>query len=159
MLRIIASGACLIAVFALAQAHEYRQGNLEIDHPWARPTAEGAKNGAAYLTLKNSGKEEDKLVSVQTPAAEKAEVHEHVHEGDIMKMRPLTGGVPVPPGETVAFKPGGYHIMLMGLKQKLEDGKNIPLKLTFAKAGDVDVEVKVEKNPSPGQATGGMHMH
>jgi copper(I)-binding protein len=159
MFRFILTMALSLTLYINADAHDYMQGSLEIDHPWARATPDGAKNGAAYITLKNTGKEPDTLISVQTNAADRAEVHEHVHEGEVMKMRPVTGGVLVQPGDTVSFKPGGYHIMLLGLKHKLDDGKTLPLKLTFAKAGEVDVEVSIEKAAKPGASEGHDHMH
>jgi copper(I)-binding protein len=159
MLRFTLTMALSLTMYLNADARDYMQGSLEIDHPWARATPDGAKNGAAYVTLKNNGKEPDTLISVQTNAADRAEVHEHVHEGGVMKMRPVSGGVSVPPGETVSFKPGGYHIMLLGLKQKLDDGKTLPLKLTFAKAGEVDVEVSIEKTGEPKASEHHDHMH
>jgi periplasmic copper chaperone A len=136
-----------LALFAagVVHAHEYQLGTIAIGHPWARPTAEGAKAGAAYLSLENSAGESDRLVSASTPAAEKAEIHETSNEGGIMKMRHVEEGVALPPGVNVAFKPGGYHIMLFGLKRKLDEGQHIPLTLTFAKAGSINVEVYVEK--------------
>ncbi len=166
MTKTIRALACL-ALFAAgaAQAHDYSQGMITIDHPWARPTPGQSKVGAAYLLLQNSGAETDTLLSAESPVSEKTQIHETLREGDIMKMREVRGGVAVPPGTAVAFKPGGNHIMLLGLKQKLEEGQHIPLTLTFAKAGVVAVEVAVEKAPSE-KPEGGMahgssmdHMH
>ncbi len=138
-----------LSALALAPASfaaEFKQGDIEIGHVWARATPQGAKNGAAYLVLKNSGKEADTLRGAQSQVADRVEIHEHIHEGDVMKMRQVSGGVAIPAGVTVPFKPGGYHIMLMGLKQQLEPGQHIPLKLSFAKAGEVTVEAQVEKS-------------
>ena len=111
--------------------------------------------GAAYLAIKNSGRESDTLESASTPDAKKAEIHETTNANGVMKMRPVEGGLKIAPGQTVEFKPGGYHIMLMGLKQNLKEGEQIPLKLTFAHAGSVDVEVKIEKQP--GHEAAGQH--
>ena len=143
-----AAAAGLIFAGFAAQAQEYKLGDITIGHPWARPTAGTNMMGAAYLTLKNSGKEADTLKSVSSPDAEKAEIHEHIHDA---------GGVTVPPGGTISFEPGAYHLMLIGLKHNLEEGHGIPLKLSFAHAGDIDVEVKIEKKPEAG--TGAMHEH
>ena len=152
-----AAAAALLFVAFAAQAHEYKAGDLTIEHPWARPTAGSMMMGAAYLTLKNAGKEADTLKSVSSPDAEMVEIHENIHdEGGVMRMRPVEGGLAIPAGGTVAFEPGGYHLMLIGLKHNLEDGQTMPLKLSFAHAGDVDVEVKVEKKPD---ADSGMHEH
>jgi copper(I)-binding protein len=94
---------------------------------------------------------------VSSPDAEKVEIHIHTQDASgIMRMRPVEGGVKILPGETVEFKPGGYHLMLFGLKHKLEEGQQIPLKLHFAQAGDLDIEVKIEKQPA---GAAGMHDH
>jgi periplasmic copper chaperone A len=155
-LTVFAVAALALCGFAAAQAQEFRQGDLTIFHPWTRPTAESQKNGAAYFSIKNSGSEADKLVSAESPAAEKTELHEMVNEGGVMKMLPLPGGIEIQPGPAVEFKPGGYHVMLIGLKQRLAEGQTIPLTLTFAKAGSVAIEAKVEKSSS---GMNGMHQH
>jgi periplasmic copper chaperone A len=140
-----------------AEAQEYRLGPLTAGHAWSRPTSGPNKLGAAYLTLKNAGQEADTLQSVSSPGAEKVEIHEHTQDASgIMRMRPVAGGLKIPAGGTVEFKPGGYHLMLFGLKHNLEEGQQIPLKLHFMQAGDLDVEVKVEKKPSGASS---MHDH
>ncbi len=154
----ILRGFILFALSALALpaatlAADFKQGDVEIGQVWARATPQGAKNGAAYLVLKNSGKEADTLKSVQSQIADRTEIHEHIHEGDVMKMRQVSGGLAIPAGGTVPFKPGGYHIMLMGLKQRLEEGQHIPLKLSFAKAGEVTVDAQVEKTEPHGTSS------
>ena len=141
--RFYATGLCFSLCIGLAAAEEYKAGSIEVSHVWARPSAPGAKNGAAYVTLKNAGKDGDTLLSVESPSSEKAEIHQHIHEGDVMRVQRVDAGVGVPAGQTVTFNPGSYHIMLLGLKDKLEDGKSLPLKLHFAKAGDVQVEIKI----------------
>ncbi len=140
-----AAGALALFSFTSAPAQEFQQGALTIGHPWARQTAEGQKNGAAYLSIKNGGSEGDKLISAESPVAEKTELHETVNEGGVMKMLPVTGGIEVRPGSTVEFKPGGFHVMLIGLNRRLEEGQTIPLTITFAKAGSVHLDAKVEK--------------
>ncbi len=139
-----------------AYAHDYKLGSLIIDHPWARPAS---GTGAAYLSIKNNGSETDTLVSVASPVAAKTQLHQTTNDGGIMKMRQVERGVAVAPGATVEFKPGGYHIMLLGLKQKLDDGQHIPLTLTFAKAGAIDVEAYVEKTPGGEHEHSAMHDH
>ncbi|WP_372399182.1 copper chaperone PCu(A)C [Azospirillum sp. HJ39] len=124
-------------------AHEYRAGPIEIGHPWARATATAAPNGGAYLSLTNGGTAEDRLLAASTPVAEKAELHTHLNENGVMKMREVPA-IAVPPGETVKLAPGGLHVMLLGLKQPLVKGSNFPLTLRFEKAGNVDVEVAVQ---------------
>lgn len=140
-----------IALFAVAEAHEYKQGGLLIGHPFSRVSA--GKTGAAYLTIENRGREADRLTGVASPAAASAELHEMKMDGTIMRMRQLPG-IDLPAGGKVALQSGGYHIMLIGLKAPLKEGDKFPLTLTFAKAGTVEVEVIVEK---PGAATGHLH--
>ncbi len=144
MIKHIAVFVSLCAAGA-AYAADYKAGTIAIDHPWARPTAEGTKTGAAYLLLTNKGTARDKLVSASSAVAGKVQIHQTTDEGGIMKMHEVAGGIELAPGATVAFKPGGYHIMLLDLKETLDEGGHIPLTLTFAKAGSIDVEVDVEK--------------
>ncbi len=151
-----AAAGLMFTAFA-AQAHEYKVGDLTIGHPWARPTAGPNMLGAAYMTLKNNGKEADTLESVSSPDAEMVMIHQNIQGANgVMEMRHVERGLVIPAGGTVALQPGGYHIMLMGLKYNLEEGHSIPLKLDFAHAGTVDVEVKVERKP---EADSGMHEH
>ena len=117
-------------------------GTIRIIQPWARATAGTATVGAAYMTLDNTGPKADRLIEASSAVAAKTEVHTHIIEGDIMRMRAIDG-VDLPPGETVEFQPGGLHVMLIGLTAALETGKNFPLTLTFARAGATTVEVEV----------------
>ncbi len=142
-----------IAVFALcllfaglhgALAHEFKLGDIEIDHPWSRATPPGAKVAGGYFTITNNGGEADRLVSVTSDISDKAEVHEMTVKDGVMTMRPVEGGVEIPAGGKVELKPGGYHLMLMGLKQPAKEGESFPATLTFEKAGSVTVEFQVE---------------
>jgi len=149
----LAFAACLlIAGAAVAQT-----GQVELKDAWARATPGKAENGAAYLTIVSPGA--DRLVSVSTPVAKKAELHTMTTEGGVMKMRPLAG-VDVPAGQPVTLKPGGAHIMLMGLNQPLQAGQSFPLTLSFEKAGQREVTVAIEKPGAmgPGGQAGGMPM-
>ncbi len=145
----------LAAGFALAtsaMAHDYMQGDIHIMKPWSRPLPPVSANGAAYMTLVNKGKAPDKLVAVSTPMAMKAEVHTHTMEGGVMRMRRVDG-VELVPGQPAVFKPGGLHVMMMGLKEPLVEGKSYPLTLTFERAGTVEVTVRIFE---PGESEGGM---
>ena len=137
--------AALAALFLAgpALAHGYKAGAIEIEHPWARATAEGMANGAAYLVLKNEGKTADRLVSASSPAAAKVELHTHIDDNGVMKMREINA-IDIGPDATVKLAPGGLHVMLLGLKEPLKKGKAFPLTLTFEKAGAVAVEVSVQ---------------
>lgn len=126
-------------------AHGFKLGDLEIGHPWSRATPAGAKVAVGYLTVKNSGGEADRLVSVQSDVSEKAEIHEMaVDAKGVMTMRQLADGVEIPAGGEVAFKPGSYHIMFVGLKAPVKQGETFSGTLTFAKAGTVTVQFAVD---------------
>lgn len=104
----------LVALSGNALAHSYKLGALEIGHPWSRATVPGAKVAAGYLTVKNTGSEDDKLVSVTGEIVPKAEIHQMSMDNGVMTMRPVEGGLPVPAGGTLELSPDGYHIMFMG---------------------------------------------
>lgn len=130
---------------AVALAHDFRAGDLRVVHPWARPTPPAAKTGGAYFTLQNKGTQPDRLVSASSPAAKRVELHTMAMEGTVMRMREVKS-IAIAAGETVALRPGeGYHLMLVDLAKPLERGARVPLKLTFEKAGSVDVVVHVEQ--------------
>jgi copper(I)-binding protein len=149
----LAFAACLLVAGAAAA----QTGQVELKDAWARATPGKAENGAAYLTIVSPGA--DRLVSLSTPVAKKAELHTMTTEGGVMKMRPLDG-LDVPADQPVTLKPGGAHIMLMGLNQPLQAGQSFPLTLSFEKAGQREVTVAVEKLGAmgPGGHAGGMQM-
>ena len=146
--QMLKTGLSAVVFYFLAitgsPAHEFRAGDLFIDHPWARATIGRTPNGSAYLSIENQGTEADRLTGVATDVAERAELHRHIRDGDIMRMRPVEGGVSLAPGETVVFVPGAHHIMLFGLKAPLREGETFPLTLTFEKSGTARVIVNVE---------------
>jgi hypothetical protein len=133
----------LLLVAAPAVAHDYKLGALEIDQPWARATPPTAPTGGGYLSVKNTGTTPDRLMSASSPAAGAVQVHQMKMEGSIMRMRELDGPLEIKPGETVTLAPGGLHLMMLGLKEPLKQGENVPLTLVFEKAGKVDVELAV----------------
>ena len=131
------------AAACAAQAQSSQAGAIAIGHPYARATAEGQRNGGGYLSLDNRGAQADRLTAVRTDAAQAVELHEMAMEGDVMRMRRLDA-IEVPAGRTVVLKPGGLHLMLVGLKAPLKAGARVPLTLTFARAGEVEVVLNVE---------------
>ena len=128
-----------LLVAGAAMAHEYSVGSLKIGHPWSRPTPAGAVAGGGFLTITNTGKEPDRLLSGTTTAADRLEIHEMSVTDGIMRMRALPDGLAIAPGQTVKLAPGGYHIMLIGLKKPLAIGDRVPARLKFEKAGEVAV--------------------
>ena len=133
-------GAALLLGSAAA-AQDYKAGSLTIDQPWARASV--TETGAAYMTITNHGTAPDELVAAAAPVAGKVELHTHIAEGDVMRMRPV-GEIDIGAGQSAMLKPGGLHIMLMDLKGPLKEGETFPLTLTFKKAGDVTVNVPVQ---------------
>ena len=146
--RIGILGLMLMVLLVLSRplwAHEFKLGYLEIDHPWSREIPAGAKVAAGYMIIKNHGAAADRLISLSSPIAGKAEVHEMAVSAEgVMTMRPVTGGVEIPVGGEVALEPGTFHIMFMDLKEPPKAGMKFPATLTFEKAGLVDVEFAVE---------------
>ena len=134
---------------AIAQA--LQAGALKIGQPYARATPPGAVAAGAFLRIENTGKLAERLLRASSPVAGVVELHEMTMEGNVMKMRAVSG-IEIKPGATVALQPGGYHVMLLGLKQPLAQGERIPLTLTFEKAGSVDVVVNVEAMGATGHA-------
>jgi periplasmic copper chaperone A len=144
---IIAASASLIATAALA--HEYKVGELEIEHPASRAMVPGAKVGGGFMKITNSGKADDRLVSITSPATPNVQLHEMAVTDGIMKMRRLKDGIPVPAGKTVELKSGGLHVMFMDVAAPFKEGDKVPATLHFEKAGDVKVDFEV------GPANGG----
>lgn len=139
-MRILAI-ACLILSFAApALAHDYKAGALVIDHPWTRAMPPGAKVGGGFMTITNTGAAADRLVGVRSPRAERGEVHEMTMTDGVMKMRALAHGLEIPAGQTVELKPGGYHVMFMGVAAPFVEDERIPAVLVFETAGEVAVE-------------------
>lgn len=148
--------AALLACALPSFAHDYKAGDLTIDHPWSRELPPNAPAGAAYFTLKNQGAAADRLLGVSTPRAQKSELHTHVHQDGLMKMQRVPA-VEIPAKGEVAFQPGANHVMLFGLTQPLKAGEQFPLTLEFEKAGKVEVQVKVEGADGHGMAPGMDH--
>ncbi len=136
----------LVLVLALlplsSQAQEAAIDEIAIQQPWARATAGATPNGAAFMSLRNEGSSADFLVAVASNVAKRVELHQHTMTDGVMQMRRVEK-VEVPAGGETALKPGGYHVMLIGLVEPLKSGEQFPLSLTFKQAGQVTVEVTV----------------
>ncbi len=148
--RLITLTLCSLALSTSAFAHEYTLGALKISHPYARATVPGQPSGAAYLTIENTGKNGDKLMSLNSAVAESAGIHSMSMDGNVMRMRE-ENDLELKPSTTISMKPGnGYHIMLTGLKKPLTAGETFPLTLNFKNAGKIEVQVDVEDSQAPG---------
>lgn len=146
-IKLGAIAAAVIAMISvsIATAHQEKIGSVTIHHPWARASATSqAKSGAVYLKLDNHGDSGILLTSVSTSAAKRAELHTHImSDSGVMQMREVEGGISVPAHGTEELKPGGLHIMLMGLTSPLSEGEVFDMTLTFSdgSTGSVAVEV------------------
>jgi len=117
---------------------------VQIETPWARATPPGAEVGGGYLLVRNQGAAADRLVAASSPVSAKVELHVHVNEGGVMKMREVSG-YDVPARGRFELKPGGAHLMFIGLKKPLAEGDKVPVTLKFEKAGEVKIELQVGK--------------
>ncbi len=142
VLRTFVLGLLAALIAGPAAAQTGNKPAVQAVDVWARATPQGAGTGAVYMTLVNPGPADDRLIGVATPVAGEAQIHSMSMENGVMMMRPVSG-IDVKAGSSATLKPGGYHVMLMDLKQKLVEGKSFPLILTFAKAGKVEVSAKI----------------
>jgi periplasmic copper chaperone A len=149
----MACAAFLAALFvAPARAEEVQLGDLVISQAWSRATPGGAKIGAGYLTIENTGSVADRLMGGSGDVAARIEVHEMAMSNGVMTMRPLDKGLAIEPGKTVKLAPGGYHLMLIDLKNPLKQGDKVSLMLEFEKAGNVKLSLDVMGVGSQGPA-------
>ncbi|WP_417412205.1 copper chaperone PCu(A)C [Hoeflea sp.] len=143
-IAVVLSAAILGLSSAMVSAHDYKLGSLEIEHPFARATPPNAPVSGGYITIRNTGEEADRLISGEADFADRVEIHEMKMDGEVMKMRQLTDGLEIPAGGEVVLKPGGYHIMFIGIDSQFKDGENRNVKLTFEKAGSIEVDFTVQ---------------
>ncbi|GAB4193227.1 MAG: copper chaperone PCu(A)C [Roseiflexaceae bacterium] len=141
-------------------------GALQISNVWVRATAgmdmsameatgeahgSGDEHmdmgvGAAYMTIRNTGSNADRLLKVEGEVAGNIELHTMSDDGGVMRMRPVEN-IEIPAGGEAALKPGGLHVMMIGLKRSLKPGDTVGLKLTFQQSGTVEVQALVRENP------------
>jgi copper(I)-binding protein len=145
----VAAGLLALAPLAAARADDM---SLMASGAWSRPTASAAMAGVVYVTVTDSGAPTT-LVSVSTPIAAQAEMHQSLMQNGMMEMLPVKS-LPIAPGAPIMFSPGGYHIMLTGLTQPLSAGQTFPLTLTFADGGKVTTKVIVQSMTAGAPASG-----
>ena len=142
--RVLVTLIALAITTPLALAHGYKLGTLAIAHPWAKATIPGQPVAGGFLKITNNGTEPDRLLKITSGVSDMIQIHEMKVEDGIMKMGEIPGGLEIAPGATVELKPGGLHVMFMGLKAPLKEGETVKATLTFEKAGTVDVEFKID---------------
>ncbi len=156
MRRLVVATMLAALLTGFAQQSGAQQSGIQVDHVWSRVAVAGHE-GVVYLTITDTGAP-DALTGVATPVAAMAGLHETINDNGVMKMRPVAS-LPITPGKKLTLAPGGYHIMLMDLKQPLKEGDSFPVTLSFAKAGQVTATATVEKAGAaamPGMDQGSM---
>ena len=141
----------LPALLALPAAAQQAAGDVAVEQPWTRAAGQGT-TGAGFMAISNRGAAADRLLSTTSPAARTLELHSMTHDGDVMRMRSVEG-IEIPAGQTVTLRPGGLHLMLVGLAQPLRQGETVPVTLRFERAGEVRVALAVQaagaREPAP----------
>ncbi|AUG51907.1 copper chaperone PCu(A)C [Thalassospira marina] len=140
MRKALFAGAAIAAgLFAALPAFA---NDISISNAWSKESLGRVPNGAVFFNVENAG-DGDRIIGATSEIADKTELHTHIMKDNVMKMRQVEGGVEVPAHGGVAFKPGSYHVMLLGLHDPLKAGQHISLTLQFEKAGNVPVEAEV----------------
>jgi periplasmic copper chaperone A len=154
MTRIALTTIAVLAacIASSAQAEDVTAGSLKISALWTRATAKNAPVGGGYMTITNTGNVPDRLIGGTSDASNRFEIHEMSMDNGVMKMRPIAGGIEIKAGQTIELKPGGHHVMFVGLKEPFERGQHVKATLHFEKAGNVAIEFTVE---GIGAQTGG----
>ncbi len=154
----LALAALLIGVLVPTLAQAAGTSSIAIEQPWARATPAGAKTAAVYMTINNKSGAGDRLTGTSSDVADKLQIHEMKVEDGVMKMRELPGGLPIPADGSVTLQPGGYHVMLIGLKKPLTAGETFLLTLSFEKAGNISITVPVQAMGATQDKGGKMEM-
>ena len=148
---LLAAAALVLALSAAAPA--IAQTVPKVEDAWARPTVAGQAGGGGFLRITSATA--DRLDPASAPISKTVELHTMQMDGDVMRMREIPA-IEIPAGQTVELKPGGLHVMFIGLTRKLDNGASFPLTLRFEKAGEVTADVKVR---TQGPAPMTMHKH
>lgn len=155
---LLALAAALCAFTLHAQAQEIKKGSLTLIKPYAMASAPGQPNGAMYIQeIRNASSQADELIGARSAQAKSMEVHRMSMENNVMTMREITG-IPIAASGKIAMDRGnkeGYHLMLMGLASPLKEGETFQVTLLFRHAGEIQVNVAIEKP----KASGHHHQH
>mgnify|MGYP001423313659 CR=1 FL=1 len=134
----------LLMTLALSNTFAFASSDLMIHEPYARATPPNAPASAVFVSLMNHSKTDRTLVSASTAASGKVELHDHIKEGDVMKMRQVES-IHIPANTTVELKPGSLHIMMFDLKKEFKEGGEIEVELTFANGEKQTFKAPIKK--------------
>ena len=148
----------IIICFCVLITEPVFSSSLMIEGAFARASLGHGKNSAAYLSIRNHASKDDYLIDVKTNVAAMTSLHNHINDKGIMKMRAVKQIV-IPRDGSIRLQPGGFHIMLMGLKKPLVEGDKFDLKLVFKNAGNIMCSVIVKKVHAMGHGKKMKHMH
>ncbi len=123
------------ALFLLALLATPALAQIEIENAWARATPPGAETAAGYMTIRNKSSSPDHLIRVASPLATRVEMHVHIHDGDVMRMRQVKG-YDIPANGSLELKSGGAHLMFVDIQRPFKEGEKIPVTLRFERAGE-----------------------
>jgi hypothetical protein len=138
---VLTIAAAALGLSCVAHAQEAKVGSIKIENAYTRATVPGQMVAGGFMKIENKG-DTDQLLSASSPIAGEVQLHEMGMDGNVMKMRQVKE-ITVPAGGAVELKPGGLHLMLVNIKTPLLAGQTVPVKLKFAKAGEVEVKVPV----------------
>lgn len=125
-----------------AQTQASTNENFVFSNAYARSTAPMAMAGVAYITIESRG-EADRLLGFATPACNRPELHTHIDDNGVMRMRQVDA-IDVPAGGVVELKPGGLHLMMIDLNQQLVEGESVEVTLQFEKAGEITLTLPIQ---------------
>ncbi len=135
----------LLSLLSLA-AGPLHAGDIMIQDAFARVARPGAPSGAVFMTIHNMGETADRLIGAESPIAARVELHTHIEDDGVMRMRPIEGGIELPAGEMHELARGGDHVMLMGITEEFEEGSKLPLTLIFENQGEMPLTVTIDNS-------------
>ncbi|MEZ5485247.1 MAG: copper chaperone PCu(A)C [Lysobacteraceae bacterium] len=150
--RLLATLALLLSAACAPAADHQEVGDLRILAPWSREIPPAAPVAAGFFGIRNLGDREDRLLSVESVAAERVEIHEVTHDGDVARMRRLDNGLAIPAGGFVELKPGAHHLMFIKPGDGFKAGQKIEATLRFEHAGEATVRFQVQDAGAEGAA-------
>lgn len=147
-----------LTIAALTLAFPALACELEVSGAFIRATPATATTGAGFLTIRNPSKEADKLIAASATVSRKVELHTHVMDGEVMRMRAVDS-IAVPAGGGAELKPGGNHIMFIDLTKPLKEGDKVAVTLKFEKCGEVKLELPVLAAGASSGPADTIHVH